>query len=56
VQAARCQAAYDANNPPDGPSEFGWGPGLSAFEDAPPSEGGRYRGMASILDDPPSLA
>ena len=30
-------------------SEFSWGPGLTprGLEDAPPSEGGRYRGQAS---------
>ena len=41
----------DAYNLPDEPSEYCWGPGLSAFEDAPPSEGGRYRGRASVEDN-----
>lgn len=35
-------------------SEFSWGPGLTpkALEDAPPSQGGRYRGQAPPLARP----
>lgn len=35
-----------ARDPEKIPGEFDWGPGLTppGLEDAPPSEGGRYRG------------
>ncbi len=35
-----------------GPSEFSWGPGPTppGLEDAPPSQGGRYKGMAPPVD------
>lgn len=45
----------DPNEYSDGPSEFDWGPGLvpRGFEDAPVSEGGRYRGREASEDHPP---
>lgn len=48
--------AYQRSRNDAGKSEFGWGAGLTpkGLEHAPPSEGGRYRGKAASLDDPPS--
>lgn len=40
--------SYTKHGRTSGESEFSWGPGLTpmGFEDAPASQGGRYRGMA----------
>lgn len=47
--------AWERSRDNAGKSEFGWGAGLTpkGVEHAPPSEGGRYRGKAATLDDPP---
>ncbi|MDV7246757.1 MULTISPECIES: hypothetical protein [Rhodococcus] len=39
------------------PGEFGWGPGLTppGLEEAPPSEGGRYRGKTPPMTDDSGL-
>lgn len=35
------------------PGEYSWGPGLTpqGLEDAPPSQGGRYRGKSPATED-----
>lgn len=39
------------------PGEYSWGPGLApqGFEDAPPSQGGRYRGKSPATDEDKNL-
>ena len=39
------------------PGEYDWGPGLTSpgLEDAPPSQGGRYRGRTPKMGDDPGL-
>ncbi len=46
------QSAAEYRPGPDA-SEMSWGSGLTppGLEDAPPSEGGRYRGKAPRIDD-----
>lgn len=46
-----------ATDPESLPGEYSWGPGLTpkGLEDAPPSEGGRYRGKAPKPADDPNL-
>jgi len=43
---------YTKHGRTDGGSEHSWGEGLTppGLEDAPPSQGGRYRGMAPPVD------
>lgn len=47
--------AYQRGSDDAGKSEYGWGGGLTpaGCEHAPPNQGGRYRGKAATLDDPP---
>lgn len=47
-----------ARDPEKVPGEFDWGPGLTppGLEDAPPSEGGRYRGKTPPTAGDPSLS
>ncbi len=44
--------SYTKHGRTSGESEFSWGPGLAppGFENAPPADGGRYRGMAPPVD------
>ena len=44
--------SYTKHGRTSGESEYSWGPGLTppGFEDAPASQGGRYRGMAPPVD------
>lgn len=39
------------------PGEYSWGPGLTppGLEDAPPSQGGQYRGKSPVPEDDPGL-
>jgi len=50
--------SYTKHGRTAGESEFSWGEGLTprGFEDAPPSQGGRYRGMAPPVDMSPAVA
>lgn len=56
------QARQNARRSPrgrtPGESEFSWGPGEAppGLEDALPSQGGRYRGMAPPVDMSPAVA
>jgi len=49
---------YTRHGHTPGPSEFSWGPGLAppGLENASPSQGGRYRGMAPPADMSPAVA
>jgi hypothetical protein len=42
----------DVNELDSEASEFSWGPGLDVpgYEDAPPSEGGRYKGQSPTCE------
>lgn len=44
---------HDPRKTPGG-SEFSWGPGLTPpeLEDAPPSQGGRYKPVSPPVDNP----
>lgn len=46
-----------ATDPEELPGEYSWGSGLTPkdFADAPPSQGGRYRGKAPKTPDDPNL-
>ena len=49
--------SHEHNLPELEPSEFSWGPGLTPPElaDAPPSDGGMYRGKAPRAEEPEGL-
>lgn len=49
--------SYTKHGRTAGGSEHSWGEGLNppGFEDAPPSQGGRYRGMAPPVDMSPAV-
>ncbi len=49
--------SYTKHGRTAGASEFSWGEGLTprGFEDAPPSLGGVYRGMAPPVDMSPAV-
>jgi len=50
--------SYTKHGRTAGGSEHSWGEGLTppGLEDAPPSQGGRYRGMAPPVDMSPAVA